>query len=192
TGVQFRGNGQRIPWRRDAVDLYAFHCDIPAGVTIMEATLDYLLPKEDGTAGSPSDTAQVAVLPWNLVVLYPQGTKTDEIMFSAVMRVPTGWKFATSLQTVSSSSAETATFETISLPRLVDSPLLAGAFVKPYDLSPGQNPEHRLNIAADSAIATTLSKDQINNFRQLVAETGALFGTRHYRHYDFMLALTDH
>jgi predicted metalloprotease with PDZ domain len=192
TGVHFRGNGQEISWRRDDVDLYAFHCVIPEGATTMEATLDYLLPKEDGTAGSPSATAQVAVLPWNLVVLYPQGAKTDDVMFSASIRVPAGWKFATALQTVTSGSADSATFETISLTRLVDSPLLAGAFFKTYDLSPGQKPEHRLNIAADSAIATTLNKDQLTNLRQLVAETGALFGARHYRHYDFMLALTDH
>jgi len=192
TGVHFRGNGQEISWRRDDVDLYAFHCVIPEGATTMEATLDYLPPKEDGTAGSPSATAQVAVLPWNLVVLYPQGAKTDDVMFSASVRVPAGWKFATALQTVGSRSADSATFETISLTRLVDSPLLAGAFFKTYDLSPGQKPEHRLNIAADSAIATTLNKDQLTNLRQLVAETGALFGARHYRHYDFMLALTDH
>lgn len=192
TGVQFRGNGQGISWRRDDMDLYAFHCNIPAGVTIMEATLDYLLPKEVGIAGSPSATAQVAVLPWNLVVLYPEGAKTDDVMFSASIRVPSGWKFATALNTVSASSADSATFETISLTRLVDSPLLAGAFFKTYDISPGQKPEHRLNIAADSAIATSLSKDQLADFRQLVAETGTLFGARHYRHYDFMLALSDH
>ena len=192
TGLHFRGNDREIPWRRDDVDLYAFHCSIPAGVSVLEARLDYLLPKEDGTAGSPSATAQVAVLPWNLVVLYPQGTKTDEVLFSASVRVPAGWKFATALETVSSNSAESATFETISLTRLVDSPLLAGAFFKTYALSPGQKPEHRLNVAADSAIATTVSKDQLNHLRQLVAETGALFGARHYRHYDFMLALTDH
>src|ERR1043166_9594589 len=192
TGVHFRGSGQEIPWRRDDADLYAFHCNIPASATMLEATLDYLLPKEDGTAGSPSATAQVAVLPWNLVVLYPQGAKTDDVLFSASLRVPPGWKFATALQTVASDSAGAATFETISLTRLVDSPLLAGAFFKTYDLAPGQKPEHRLNIAADSAVATTLSKDQLTNLRQLVAETGALFGARHYRHYDFMLALTDH
>src|SRR5215472_19102123 len=124
TGVQFRGNGQEISWRRDDMDLYAFHCNIPAGVTIMEATLDYLLPKEEGTAGSPSATAQVAVLPWNLVVLYPQGAKTDEVMFSASVRLPAGWKFATALETATGGLPDSAAFETISLTRLVDSPLL--------------------------------------------------------------------
>src|SRR6516225_5212891 len=192
TGVHFRGNGQEIPWRRDDLDLYAFHCEIPPGVAAMEVTLDYLLPKEDGTAGSPSATAQVAVLPWNLVVLYPQGAKTDEVMFSASVRLPAGWKFATALETTTGASADSATFETISLTRLVDSPLLTGAFFKTYDLSPGQKPQHRLDIAADSAIATNASAEELLHLRQLVAETGSLFGARHYRHYDFLLALTDH
>jgi predicted metalloprotease with PDZ domain len=192
TGLHFRANGQEISWRRDDVDLYAFHCNIPANVTILEATLDYLLPKEEGTSGSPSATAQIAVLPWNLVVLYPQGAKTDDVMFSASVRVPAGWKFATALATERGDGAEAATFETISLTRLVDSPLFAGAFLKTYDLSPGQKPEHRLNIVADSAVATTVSAEELSHFRQLIAETGALFGARHYRHYDFLLALTDH
>src|SRR5262249_45560417 len=171
SGLHFRGNGREIPWRRDDLDLYAFHCEVPPGVATMEATLDYLLPKEEGTAGSPSATAQVAVLPWNLVALYPQGRKTDEVMFSASIRLPAGWQFATALETVTSSPPNPATSERFPLARLVDSPLLAGAFFKSYDLSPGQRPEHRLNIAADSAVATTLSKDQLRSLRQLVAET---------------------
>ncbi|HSC44861.1 MAG TPA: hypothetical protein VLC94_03480 [Candidatus Acidoferrum sp.] len=195
TGLHFRGNGQEIVWHRDDLDLYAFHCEIPAGVAALDVTLDYLLPKEEGTAGSPSASAQVAVLPWNLVVLYPQNTRTDDVMFSASVRVPTGWKFATSLERASgapSQAEDSASFETISLTRLVDSPLLAGAFFKTYDLAPGQQPAHRLNIAADSAVATTLTSEELHHLRQLVAETGSLFGARHYRHYDFMLALTDH
>ncbi len=194
TGLHFRGNGAEIRWRRDDVDLFAFHCEIPAGVTTLEVTLDYLLPMSGGTAGAPSASAKVAVLPWNLVVLYPQGAKSDEVKFSASVRVPEGWRFATALQASPGGEAASGKveFETVSLTTLVDSPLLTGAFFKSYDLSPGQKPEHRLNIAADSALATTLTTEELRHLRQLVAETGALFGARHYRHYDFLLALTDH
>jgi predicted metalloprotease with PDZ domain len=194
TGLHFRGNGNEITWRRDDVDMYAFHCQIPEGVTTLEVTLDYLLPMEGGAAGAPSSSAKVAVLPWNLVVLYPQGAKSDDVKFAPSVRVPEGWKFATALQTLPGrKSAESEVeFETVSLTTLVDSPLLTGAFLKTYDLSPGQKPEHRLNIAADSAAATAMTSEELRHFRQLVAETGSLFGARHYRHYDFLLALTDH
>jgi predicted metalloprotease with PDZ domain len=194
TGLYFRGNGKEISWRRDEVDLFAFHCEIPSGVERLEVTLDYLLPTEAGTGGPPSATARLAVLPWNLVVLYPAGAKSDEVMIAPNLRVPEGWTFATALQPRhrNKPSNGEVEFETVSLTRLVDSPLLAGAFLKTYDLSPGAKPEHRLNIAADSAAATAMTPEELQHMRQLVAETGALFGARHYRHYDFLLALTDH
>jgi predicted metalloprotease with PDZ domain len=195
TGLRFRGNGKDISWRRDVVDLFAFHCEIPAGVTTLNVSLDYLLPSEDGAAGTPSASAKLAVLPWNLVVLYPQGAKSDEVKFQASVRVPEGWKFATALQPATNVKGEDGRveFETVSLTTLVDSPLLAGAYFRSYDLAPGdQKPEHRLNIAADSAAATTMTPEELLHMRQLVAETSALFGARHYRHYDFLLALTDH
>ena len=193
TGLHFRGGGKEIAWRRDDVDLYAFRCAIPQGVTTLEVTLDYLLPAESGTAGVPSASARVAVLPWNLVVLYPDGTNSDEVKFAPSIRIPDGWKFATALQLLPGNRAEGAVeFETVSLTTLVDSPLLTGAFFKTYDLAPGQKTEHRLNIAADSSAATALSNEQLQHMRQLVSEMEALFGARHYRHYDFLLALSDH
>jgi predicted metalloprotease with PDZ domain len=194
TGLHFRANGLEVPWRRDDVDLFQFRCDVPAGASTLEVALDYLLPKEEGTAGPPSASAQIAVLPWNLVVLYPAGSKSDDVMFAPSVRVPAGWKFATALTRVNpSGSAESeASFEPVSLTHLVDSPLLTGAFFKSYALSPGQKPEHRLDVAADSAVATTLTNEELTHLKQLVAETGALFGARHYRHYDFLLALSDH
>jgi predicted metalloprotease with PDZ domain len=194
TGLHFRADGKEIAWRRDEVDMFAFHCEIPTGVGILEASLDYLSPSETSGTEAPSASAQVAVLPWNLVVLYPQGAKSDDVKFAAKVQLPSGWKYATALEPATGTNRDSLepAFETVSLTTLIDSPLLAGAFLKTYDLSPGQKPEHRISVAADSAAATALSKDQVQHLRQLVAETGALFGARHYRHYDFLLALSDH
>ena len=191
TGVRFFANGKEVSWRRNTVDLFAFECEVPQGAETLEATLDYLLPQESGAAGVPSASAQLAVLPWNLVVLYPKDVKSDDVKFSARLKIPAGWKFATALP-VTKESEDGIEFETVSLTTLVDSPVLAGAHMKTYDLSPEQKPAHRLNAAADSAAMAEASPEQIRMLRQLVAETGALFGARHYRHYDFLLALTDH
>jgi predicted metalloprotease with PDZ domain len=191
TGVKFFANGKEVSWRRNTVDLFAFECEVPAGTETLEATLDYLLPQESGTAGVPSASAQLAELPWNLVVLYPKDTKSDDVRFSAKLRIPAGWKFATALP-VTKESSDGIEFETVSLTTLVDSPVLTGAHMNTYDLSPGQKPAHRLNTAADSAAMGEATPEQIRWLRQLVAETGALFGARHYQHYDFLLALTDH
>ncbi len=45
-GIYFRANGQALNWHRDPVDMYAYHVDVPPGVSSIEATLDYLSPVE--------------------------------------------------------------------------------------------------------------------------------------------------
>ena len=191
TGVRFFANGSEVRWRRDPGDVYAFGCEVPAGVEVLDVQMDYLLPQDPVGANVPSASAQVAVLPWNLVVFYPKDVKSDDVKFSAKLRIPAGWKFATALP-VTKESSDGIEFETVSLTTLVDSPVLAGAYMKTYDLSPGQKPEHRMNVAADSAAMAEATPEEIRAWRQLVVETGALFGARHYRRYDFLLAVTDH
>jgi hypothetical protein len=43
-GLEIRANGQLIPWRRDPVNVYAFHIDVPAGVSEIVATHQYVSP----------------------------------------------------------------------------------------------------------------------------------------------------
>ena len=74
---------------------------------------------------------------------------------------------------------------------LIDSPVISGAYFRTIDLAPGQKPEHFIHIAADGPAALHASSAEVQHLRQLVAETGALFGARHYRRYDFLLSLSD-
>jgi predicted metalloprotease with PDZ domain len=48
-----------------------------------------------------------------------------------------------------------------------------------------------MDLAADSAAALAMPPDQEMHFHQLVLETGALFGARHYRDYHFLVTLSD-
>ena len=191
TGVKFFANGNEVRWRRDPGDMFSFACEVPAGAETLDVQMDYLLPQEPAGTNVPSASAQLAVLMWNYVLFYPKDAKSDEVNFSAKLKIPAGWKFATALP-VTKESSDSIEFETVSLTTLVDSPVLAGTYLKTYDLSPGQKPAHKINIAADSAAMAEATPEEVTAWRQLVAETGALFGARHYRHYDFLLALTDH
>lgn len=42
SGIFVTGNGQPIPWRRDDVDMYAFHVNVPDGVTCLHIHDDFL------------------------------------------------------------------------------------------------------------------------------------------------------
>ena len=43
-GLKLSANGKTIPWRRDEVDMYMFHIDVPSGANTLEAIYDYLSP----------------------------------------------------------------------------------------------------------------------------------------------------
>jgi predicted metalloprotease with PDZ domain len=191
TGLLFRVDGEPIEWRRDDVNMFAFHCQVPAGVSELEVSLDYVSPAGPSAGReNPSATAQLAILNWYTVLLYPQGAKSDDLTYTASLQIPAGWKYGTALPVASDSNGPIE-FQPASLTTLVDSPVLMGAHMRVIDLSPGQKPEHHIHIAAETEAGLELAPETVQQWRQLVAETGALFGARHYRHYDFLLTESD-
>ncbi len=191
TGLKITAAGKEVAWKRDDVDMFAFHLDVPSEAARIEIKLDYLSPAEaNGSREDPAATSQLAVLNWYLVMLYPQGAKSDEITYVASLRLPAGWKYGTALPVMKEAPGE-IDFAPTTLTTLMDSPVIAGAFFKEVDLSPGQNPRHTLHIAADGPAAVEPNTAEVQHLRQLIAEELALFGARHYRRYDFLLTLSD-
>jgi predicted metalloprotease with PDZ domain len=190
-GLKISANGKEIPWRRDDVDMFAFHVDVPAGVNALDLTYDYISPADaNGTREPPSSTTKLAVLNWYMVTLYPLGQKPDDLTYVASLRLPSGWKYGTALP-VANESADRIDFAPASLTTLIDSPVLTGYYFRNIDLSPGQTPPHTVHVAADGLAPLEATASEVQHMRQLVAETGALFGARHYRRYDFLLTLSD-
>jgi len=191
-GLKFTAGGQTLSWRRDDLNLYMFHLDVPSGANSVEVAYDYLSPAAgEGFSAGPSADPVIAVLEWNLVVLYPAGATSDSLTYQPSLRLPPGWKFATALQ-ISKQNGNAVDFAPVSLTNLVDSPVLAGENFRSIPLAPQIQPPHRLNIAADSAAALEITPEQIAAYGRLVVEAGALFGARHYDHYDFLLSLTNY
>jgi predicted metalloprotease with PDZ domain len=192
-GMRFMAAGKLLPWRRDDVDMFAFHLVIPDGASELDVSLDYLTPLEsEGYSEGPSATAKMAILEWNLVVLYPEGAKTDDLTYVATLRVPNGWKYGTALELAQETDDGSAEFKPVSLTTLVDSPVLTGEYFRSIPLATDVQPPHRLDLAGDSRDAVEIPKDQTEAYSQLVREVQALFQAHHYNHYDFLLSLSDH
>jgi len=184
--------GKTLAWRRDDVDMFAIHVDVPAGANELEVSLDYLSPAETtGFTSGASATTELAVVSWNQVLLYPQGQPSNSLQYRARLIVPSGWSFGTALP-IERESGNTVDFAPASLTTLIDSPVLSGRHLRTIELSPGAMPAHYLHLAADSDAALNLSPETIAEYKQLVSETGALFGARHYRSYHFLVTLSDH
>jgi predicted metalloprotease with PDZ domain len=170
--------------------MYAFQVDVPAGADAIEVALDYLSPADSSGSQDLGATANLAVISWNSLLLYPKEARADEIEYAASLKLPSGWKYATSL-TRRGESNGAVEFEPVSLTMLVDSPVLAGKHFRVVTLTETPVP-HRINIAADSEAALAITPEEERAYKNLVAETAALFRSRHYRHYDFLLTLSDH
>src|SRR5579871_625190 len=147
SGVKIQAAGRPIPWQRDDVDLYAFHCTVPKGIDTIEVSLDYLgTAAKEGYSASASMTARLAVLNWHLVLLYPKGTPVREQRVRARLTLPKGWKLGTALP-VESANGATTQFQTVSLETLADSTVLCGAYLKEVPLGPTEGPPHYLVLA---------------------------------------------
>jgi len=194
TGLQFTGNGQILKWRRDLADNWTLHVEVPPGVQQVHATLDYLSPDESSqslfSAGA-SATQKMTVISWNQELLYPQGWTADQIMFSASLRLPAGWKFGTALPIASQEGGEIH-FQPVSLCALVDSPVISGEYLKVVPLNQGQTPPVEMDIAADSTVALDAPPAVWDEYSNLVKQAVTLFGATHYRDYHFLFSLSDH
>jgi predicted metalloprotease with PDZ domain len=190
-GLKFSGNGRAIAWRRDLLDMFAFHLDIPQDVSTLDIDFDFLLsaPTTGYSAGA-SATAYLDLVSWNQVVLYPQGYPVRDLTYVPSLRLPAGWKFGTALPGAKQ-NGDTVDFSPVSLNTLVDSPVLTGQNFRVIQLTPGENPPHEMDIAADSAAELAMAPETEMHYRRLIAETGALFGVRHYRDYHFLVTLSD-
>jgi len=194
-GMTMRAHGQLLTWQRDPKDPFAVSVTVPPGVSQLDIALDSGLPTEGGsfTAG-PTNSAQLAVLSWNQYVLLPKGRDAATLSTAASLRAPPQWQIACALEQQPQTDGSVR-LEEGNLARLIDSPVQIAHFARRIEL-PGSAPlpqlKHSISLAADSEEAMKLPEDFAAGYGQLVAQSGMLFGTRMYRHYTWLLTLSDH
>ena len=191
-GLKVTGGGRNLPWKRDSVNMFAFHVEVPAGVSNLDVTFDFISPPEAGgfTSGS-STTTELAVLNWNQLLLYPEGSQADNLQIQATLKVPNTWRYGTALP-IARETGNEIEFKPAALTTMVDSPVSTGAHYRTIDLGTENGAPHYLHLAADSDRALEVSPEVVAQYKNLVKESGALFGARHYRAYHFLFTLSDH
>jgi predicted metalloprotease with PDZ domain len=182
--------GERLEWRRDPVEVHAFHVDVPAGVTQLDLQFEFLTPT-DTSQWRVVMTPDLLGLQWEKALLYPAGHYARQIAVSPTLQLPAGWHFASALRGALR-TGDTVRFATVPLETLVDSPLFAGRHFRRVDLDTRAEGPVRLNIFADTAEELRATDEQLDKHRRVVREAVELFGARHFREYDFLLAISDH
>jgi predicted metalloprotease with PDZ domain len=183
-GLKLNAGGKPIAWRRDDVEMFAFHCNIPPGVTVLDVTFD------DASQPETTASAKLARIKWNRLLVYTQGTNSDAISVKASLKLPAGWRFASALPIVSENKDELQ-FKEVTLTQLVDSPAIIGTNFRTLPLS-SSGATHQIDIMADTTAALEIKPETLTGLRSMVNEAYAMFGARHYRSYKFLVTLSDH
>ncbi len=190
-GIFIRANGKELAWRRDDVDMYSIHVEVPKGVSKLDVSMDFLaVPGATGSDEDDATSQNMAVLEWNSVVMYPANIPVRDIPITASLTLPAGWKFGTALTQSGGTGAE-ASFTTVPLEQLVDSPLITGKYFREFPLAPDVTPKHYLDVAADAPEDLELKQSYLDSISRLVREAGTLYNSRHYTSYHFVLSLSD-
>jgi predicted metalloprotease with PDZ domain len=183
--LQFFAGAQKLVWKRDPVEVYAFHVDLPAGAREVTARFMHTSPLQ-ASEGRITMTLEMLNLQWEKMSLYPAGHYVRQIRVVPSVTIPAGWTAAVALDGAKQVGSKLSWAET-SYEILVDSPIFAGKYFRKWDL--GQNVT--LNVVADKPEQLAAKPEQIALHANLVSEARLAFGANHFDHYEFLLALTD-
>ena len=199
-GVQFTANGKTLPWRRDDVNLYEFHLEVPVGVTSIHAHLDAIVTSRT--------SKQIACLEWERLMLYPAHVPVKEIAIEPSVTVPAGWGIGTALTPTStgtppamtgiaesahhpSAGATTTHYAATNVEQLLDSPVIAGKYFHEFPLAPEVMPKHYIDVVSDEAEDSNLRPELLAEISNLVREAGTAYASHHYNSYHFLLTLSN-
>ena len=185
-GLIIKAGAHRLDWRRDTANPFAFTVDVPAGVRELEIEFQVLPALHGPKQISPG----MLMLPWQKVALYPAGWFIRNIPVRAELTYPEGFQFATSLETADA-TANRVSFKAASFEDLVDAPVYAGRHVRRIDLTAAPAIPVRLNLFGDSEDALQLPVELVDKFRAMASAVPRLFNSQHYRHFDFLMSLSD-
>ena len=176
-------DGKPLEWRRDDVEMFAFHVTVPAGVRQTEVMFD------DASQPGTVDTANLARIKWNRLLVYPRGVSSDNIDVTASLRVPAGWQYATALSE-SRNTGNTVYFNGTKLTEFVDSPAIIGKYFAKVPLATDPVPVE-MDIAGETEDSIKYSPETLLWWKNLVTQANLAFGAHHYRKYRFLLTVSD-
>jgi predicted metalloprotease with PDZ domain len=183
TGLEVGIDGRRVEWRRDPVDVYAFHVTVPAGAR--SVTLGFKIIADRETLHHDRIDLQ-----WQRMLLYPAGWFARDLPVSASLRIPAGMTAFTALDRIGPDPADLH-FATTPLDRLVDAPVYAASISRQVDLGPGDPQPVLLDLIAGDATKLAIGYRDTAELRALLAQTRRVFGPAPFRHYDAIVVLDD-
>jgi predicted metalloprotease with PDZ domain len=183
--LQISADGMPLDWRRDPVDLYAFHVNVPVGTGDIDVQFDVLM----NAPGDVMSSHAVAIVNWNRALLYQDGIDSHAYFVKPSIVLPPAWDYGTALHGVR--SGDRIEFPVTPLNMLVDSPLDMGLYVKKWDLWQDGAASVQLDAFADLPQDLDVPASLLRAYERVPAEAFAMYGSRHFYDYHALLTLSD-
>jgi predicted metalloprotease with PDZ domain len=183
-GLHIRAGGKELPWTRDAVNVFAFHIDVPEGAKRLDIDLQFISATASNQ-GSVVTSPNMLRVQWNSMSLYPAGYFTRQIPILATVKYPAGFTAYAGLP--SNNTGSTYSYQKTNYEILVDSPTLAGRYAKSWQLSP----RVWLDTVADTPDQLAATPAQLDLHKRLVDQAVKTFGAQHYDNYHFLFSISD-
>ena len=188
--ITFTSGGEVLRWKRDPLEVNAFHIDLPAGTREVVAKFIHTSPLQPAE-GRITMTQEMLNLQWEKMSLYPAGHYVRQIKVRPSVTLPAGWTAAVALDGQKQEGNRWSWGEH-SYEVLVDSPIFAGKYYRKWDIGEPGRQKVTLHGFADKPEQIAVAKpEHIALHRNLVVETRLAFGTNQFDRYEFLLALTD-
>jgi predicted metalloprotease with PDZ domain len=184
-GLELQLNGQPLEWRRDPLNVSAFHVSLPRNASVLEVRFQYLSPVSGGVM-----SRSIVEVQWEHLMLYPRSGNVNDIPVAAQLRLPAGFHAASSLR-IEQERGAMLEFRQCTIGELADAPVFAGRFMGRWLLSTDNAHPVWMDLVGDEAKDLTISHGQLAAWRKTVALTNSMFGAVPFRHYDFLVAVTD-
>ncbi len=188
--LKISAGGRTIPWLRDQVDMYAFHINVPNGITTITVDFTVLLNHPNNFVDGQLATRNIMVGNWNRYILYQPNINNQHYYARASLILPPGWDYASALP-VLARSGNRIDFKTVTLETLVDSPTDSGRYYRHITSWSGQGTHSYIDIFADHPEDLKLSAGELAAYERMTPEAMALYGGRHWNVYHSELTLSD-
>jgi len=85
-GVRIKANGQTLAWRRDDVNIYELHIDVPQGVSTLDVSIDFISPLKPAGSRPAARPLTARFTQLESVSALSERNSTDQLQYQANLK----------------------------------------------------------------------------------------------------------
>jgi len=180
------GRRKRLDWRRDTIDLYAFHVTVPPGATELDVNFDVLM---NATGDVMWRRHSIAIVELEPGAALSREHQLAPILLQTAIVLPDGWQYGTALR--DPQRAAIASTSPLPASRCWSLAARMGRSSRSGICGKTAAAYVQLDAFADAPQDLDVPEDMVKAYERVPGEAFAMYGSRHFLDYHALLTLSD-